>query len=305
MVLVVVLEVFIRVFHLYTEDPPRMIDRFGVERRVPGETGYAVTGNRNMNFSKFSINKNGFNSHRDFEPSENTLEIAIIGDSFIEGFHQDFDKSTGVKLENIFQDSIPVYEYGYAGYDLANQFHLVNAYAKDFQDIDFVVVYLDYPTDLSRSSYIPNQDRIALLSSPLFKLRDNFKLLAYTSKIGVVDKGLEFISSYRGSGHSHRQDDTTKTNKDSIYLANFKSLAETFQIDFRKTYLLLDSRRTDRGFLDYCSEYNIKIIDFGPRFEKSKKPTDLVYDQHWNDYGRTIVAEEIAKAINQEIQNSK
>ena len=50
--ILVFIELAIRALHLYTEDPPRFIDEFGVEKRVPGHTGYAVTGNRNQNYSK-------------------------------------------------------------------------------------------------------------------------------------------------------------------------------------------------------------------------------------------------------------
>ncbi len=121
------LELVVRVFHLYTEDPPRFIDEFEVEKRVPGNTGYAVYGNRNQRFSQFRINDQGFNSHRDFLPASDKFEVAITGDSFIEGFHQDVNNSIGNKIE--FQlPGIEVYEYGYAGYDLANQMHLIYAY---------------------------------------------------------------------------------------------------------------------------------------------------------------------------------
>jgi hypothetical protein len=51
------LEGLVRIFHLYAEDPPRFIDEYGVEKRVPDHTGYAVTGNRNQNFSEFHISK--------------------------------------------------------------------------------------------------------------------------------------------------------------------------------------------------------------------------------------------------------
>ena len=100
LLILVIVEITVRVFHLYTEDPPRFIDEYGVEKRVPGNTGYAVTGNRNQNYSRFNINKAGFNSHREFNPTADKFEIALIGDSFIEGFHQDYYDSTGKKIED-------------------------------------------------------------------------------------------------------------------------------------------------------------------------------------------------------------
>jgi hypothetical protein len=50
--------------------------------------------------------KAGFNSHREFfTPSEDKFEIALIGDSCIEGFHQDFYDSTGKKNRKLCANS--------------------------------------------------------------------------------------------------------------------------------------------------------------------------------------------------------
>ncbi|MGB5171247.1 MAG: hypothetical protein WBN69_07435, partial [Eudoraea sp.] len=65
-----VLEIIVRAFHLYTDNAPQYIDEFGVEKRVPRSSGYAVQGNRNQNFSEYGINNAGFNSYRDFLPSK-------------------------------------------------------------------------------------------------------------------------------------------------------------------------------------------------------------------------------------------
>ena len=186
LLLFLLLEILVRVFHLYTEDPPRYIDEYGVEKRVPNNHGFAVTGNRNQNLSEFNINSSGFNSYREFNPKKEKYEIALIGDSFIEGFHQNFNNSIGKKIEKRLM-GVEVYEYGYAGYDLANQMHLIHAYKEDFRLIDQIIIYLNYESDLERGVYEPNFERLNMLSSPIFKIRDNIKLLAYGSKIGILE----------------------------------------------------------------------------------------------------------------------
>ena len=87
--ILIVLEIFVRVFHLTKDYPTRYVDAFGVEKWAPNQNGYSVTGNRRQNFSKFNINSFGYNSYREFTPSKDKKEIALVGDSFIEGFHQD------------------------------------------------------------------------------------------------------------------------------------------------------------------------------------------------------------------------
>lgn len=295
--ILVMLEMLIRLFHLYTEDPPRIIDEYGVEKRKPDHNGYSVTGNRNQNFSEFNINKEGFNSYREYNPTENKIEVAIIGDSFIEGFHQDYNESIGKKIEESVPD-IEVYEYGYAGYDLANQLHLIKSYKEQFKLIDVIVIYLNYESDLSRSKYTPNTDRVAMLSSNLFKIRDNIKLLSFTSKIGVLDPvkafitGKAFTEENEGGYQTNEVDQAEKNiNRDFDYLNNFISLVDLYGYDKSKTVLLLDSRKTSSNFLAYCDANNYRYIDFANTFENSKKPTTLIYDWHWNNHGRTLIAQ--------------
>lgn len=303
LILLVALEIVVRIFHLYTEDPPRYIDELGVEKRVPRKEGIAVYGNRNQAYSEFTINNLGFNSYRDFYPTNEKFEIAITGDSFIEGFHQDVQNSIGKKIENQLP-SIEVYEYGYAGYDLANQLHLVNAYKEDFEKIDVIVVYLNYESDLKRGTYEPNYARIKKLNSLLFRIRDNIKLLAYGSKIGILEPIKKFVSGKafqeKENGYKTNVIETDHSEQEAEYLSNFKSLIATFGFDKDKTVLLLDSRKTSASFLNYCSENQIKYIDFATKFKESKKATTLIYDWHWNNHGRSLVAETIAEYIKEE-----
>jgi len=290
--ILLLLELLVRVLHLYTEDPPRFIDESLVEKRVPGHQGYAVTGNRNQNFSKFNINEDGFNSHIEFQPSYESYEIAIIGDSFIEGFHQDYDKSIGVKIEALL-DTVQVYQYGYAGYDLANQMHLINAYKEKFDRIDRIIIYLNYESDLGRGTYQPNYGRIKNLSSPIFKIRDNIKLLSYGSKIGILEP---IKKLFAGSGFENNSDiDNTSGNLDEQYLSNFKNLIAEYGFDSDKTSILLDSRTTSTTFLDYCYKNGFDIIDFSESFEKSDQPVTLIYDHHWNNHGRDLIAKSVAE----------
>lgn len=302
--ILLLLEVIVRVFHLYTEDPPRFIDEYGVEKRVPNINGYAVTGNRNQNFSEFDINNSGFNSFREFNPTHEKYEVALIGDSFIEGFHQDYNESTGKKIEDKVK-GIEVYEYGYAGYDLANQLHLINAYKDDFQLIDQIIIYLNYKNDLGRGIYKPNYGRIKMLSSTLFKIRDNIKLLAYGSKIGILEPlkklaqgGNAFDDTEQGYHTNEMVDAEKDQEEDKKRIENFKSLIDLYGFDKSKTTLLLDSRKTSADFLNFCTKNNIKYLDFSPRFKNSEKPTTLIYDHHWNAHGRALIADEIGTYIN-------
>ncbi len=295
--IIVSLELLVRVFHLYTEVPVRYIDEFKVEKSLPNQTGFAVTGNRRQNFSEYHINNFGFNSFREFNPSENKTEIAIVGDSFIEGMHQNYYNSTGKKVEEKL-NNIEVYEYGYAGYDLANQLYLIQAYKSHFEKIDYIIIYLKCEEDLERAEYLPDYERIALLKSPLFKIRDEFKLLSYASAVGIVDPIKNLAIKIINRDNKNAQTKKTSTKEKNIErLENFKTLINTFGFNKNKMAFLLNRNTTSPVFLEYCDENGFEIIDYGSAFKSSKKTPTLIYDQHWNNHGRNLIASEIASFL--------
>lgn len=288
------LELLVRAFHLYPEDSPRFIDEMGVEKRIPNYRGYSVTGNRRQNFSEYHINNQGFNSYREFTPSYAKQELAIIGDSYIQGFHQNYYNSIGKKIEDRTKD-LEVYEYGYAGWDLADQLHLLQAYSDDFEKIDHIVIYMKYPMDLGRAIYKPNTGRIRLLNSTTFKIRDNIKLLYYASQIGFLDPIKNLITGRQDT--QSPSDQKQEDSMDSLYISNFDQLLAKYPINKSKTSLLLDKRKTSLKFLEHCKKNGIDVIDFGSKFEESKKPVTLIYDMHWNNNGRSLVAKSIMEHL--------
>ncbi|PWH82409.1 hypothetical protein DIS18_09145 [Algibacter marinivivus] len=306
--IIISLEVIVRAFHLYKEVPIRYIDEFGVEKSLPSQTGFAVTGNRKQNYSEYRINDFGFNSFREFLPTKENIEIALIGDSFVEGFHQDYYDSTGKKVEDkLHQKNIQVYEYGYGGYDLANQLHIIEAYIDHFKLIDHIIMYIKFEEDLDRSEYIPNKERINMLKSPLFKLRDKFKLLSYTSEIGIVDPVKNMALKMVQIGKSSKKTDSLKTliDIDKERLKNFKTLINTYKFDKKKITFLTNIKTTSAIFINYCKENNFEIIDYGTVFEESKKTPTLIYDQHWNNHGRDLVASEISSFLKKKLNLHK
>lgn len=297
--IVITLEGLVRVFHLTKDYPVRFVDERGVERWLPNQKGYSVTGNRRQNFSKFNINSSGFNSFRDFEPTKDNIEVALIGDSFIEGFHQDYDKSIGYKIESKVPD-VAVYEMGYAGYDFADQMHLIYQYQSFFDLIDRVVIYLKFEDDLTRPKYEILEDRLKL-ETPIYRSLREIKLLVYLQNIGAFTSVEKLRENLVSIGREKRlnpiQDDVFIQNRDISYLNNFKSLVETYGYDKSRFVLLLDEASTPPMFLDYLEKNNYSYIDFGKKINNSKVATTLIYDQHWNNYGRTLVANLIADYI--------
>ncbi|TYA71858.1 hypothetical protein [Seonamhaeicola marinus] len=294
--LLLVLEIIVRIFHLAKDNPIRFIDAHNVEKWKPNQEGYSVTGNRKQNVAKYHINKSGFNSYREFAPAKDKIEIALVGDSFVEGFHQDYNNSIGKKIETELNDAVEVYEYGYAGYDFADQLHLIEAYKEDFNLIDKVYIYLKFKDDLKRDEYKVSYARMQL-ETPLNKALREVKLLVYTQNIGFLDSAKSLMGKVLSFGKlkKSKKGKEEKQNKNELYISNFNNLVEKYNYNKDKFVLFFEGGdEVPNEFLSFLNENKFKYINLSQAFEKSKFPVTLIYDKHWNNHGRDIVAQEIA-----------
>ena len=296
-----VLEVLVRVFHLTKDYPVRYVDKFEVEKWIPKQEGYYVTGNRRQNFSKFYINSSGYNSYREFIPSKDKVEIALVGDSFIEGFQQNYYNSIGKKIENRLKD-VEVYEYGYGGYDLADQLHLMYQYKSTFDVIDHVIIGIKFENDLTRGEYNVVQERMKL-ESPIYRAIRQIKLLVYLQNMGAFDAPRKLVRNLLSGGSNYKvkrtvlEEETIRKELELKYIKNFENLVRLYKFDKVRFTFLLDSANTPLVFIKYLKDHDLKYIDFSSVLKKSKTPTTLIYDMHWNNHGRNIIAELIVNYI--------
>ncbi|MEQ5791409.1 hypothetical protein J4E06_10135 [Muricauda sp. NFXS6] len=301
--MVLVLEILIRVFHLYFEYPIVTLNDNAVVNYVPGQSGSFVVGNRRMHFSDYRINQSGFNSFREFAPTAQDFEVALIGDSFIEGLHQDYDNSIGKKIENNLNRKIAVYEYGFSGNDLADQLHLIHQFKEKMKLIDVIYIYLKFDEDLKRKNYTVHT-RANLENSLAFKIKREVKLLSYLKGIGLVAPLTELpgkLMSFVKGGEKEDKTEAVEENKDEEYMENLAILLKTYPMDKEKTVFLIDQANTSQSFLTYCDVWGYRYIDFGTLLKKSDKNTIIKYDpmKHWNDHGRDVVA----KVISEDLKN--
>jgi len=292
----VLLECYVRIFHLSSDVPKRVIDEFGVEKRISNQTGTNITGNRRQHATTYKINENGFNSIRSQISSSENFKLALIGDSYIEGFHQDYNNSLGRMIETEL-DSVEVYEYGCGGYDLADQFHMINAYKDKFAELDLIVVYMKYENDLERSIYTTNQIRLNKMNNVVGKIRNFSKLLSYGGGLGLINKFGKFLKSLKLPVNSASQDSSKSLITDSTKIKNFETLISNYGINKNKVKLLLDSRNTCPNFLAFCDDIGMCYIDFAETLKHAEKETTFIYDTHWNSYGRNLLAKKISDCV--------
>jgi hypothetical protein len=296
-----VFEVLIRIFNLYFQYPIVTLNANEVVNYIPGQEGIFVTGNRKMNHARYHINESGFNSFHEFEPTKQDFEVALIGDSFIEGLHQNYDNSIGKKIEDDFPGQVQVYEYGFSGYDLADQLHLMHEMQADMDLIDIIVIYLKFDEDVRRDHYEVHT-RANLENSLAFKVKREIKLLSYLNGIGLITPITDLPRRLKGfmrTGAVRAKEHMDSITIDQEYVENLSTLLETYPIDKKKSVFLINEAITSKSFIQYCDSLGYKYLDFGSALKASKENTVLKYDpmRHWNNHGRDVVAKVIADYI--------
>lgn len=230
--------------------------------------------------SKYKINNLGFISSKDyFFDDNNEFKIAIIGDSFVEGFQVDSDKSIGRLLENNLE-KYEVYEFGFSGY---NFFNYVELYKKfNLEHFKYVFIVID-ANDLQSKRPEKNKftDEIRKKELIFRKVYDNlyfFKYLNWNHNLISKIRGILDIFHLKKG-----------INKD----INSKFVDITsFSKENPNTSWILKSK-SDSFLKDIYP--NLSFIEIN----HERIPFNFGYDQHWNLNGKYNVAETITKWINQ------
>lgn len=121
------LEFIVFRFLLIAPDMPTLYFSDGIIKYMPNQQGiYRV---KNEITSRFDINANGWNSSHAAYAEENVshkYRIAIIGDSYVEALHVDFDKSLAEQLERYLGiEQYEVFRFGISGAPMSQYLHVL------------------------------------------------------------------------------------------------------------------------------------------------------------------------------------
>jgi len=108
-----------------------------------GETGVATFGKFSQQKGRWRINNHGWNSPIDyvFQKKPNTTRIAIIGDSYIEAFQVDINKSYPYVLMDKLGNNYEVYSFGVSGSALSHYLHVAR-YVEEYYKPDLYIINL-------------------------------------------------------------------------------------------------------------------------------------------------------------------
>lgn len=274
------LEIVLRVFSLAGHTlPTKNID--GDLLLKPGENGYWVKGGFREIASHYSINPQGWNNIRDYKAdNEDTslMKIAIVGDSYIEGFHVDVERSIGRQLEHLLGTNYVVHEFGRSGgniVDFARVYQKFNLF--HYKYVFVLVTYKDLiakkPSFMGQGKKIPAQSLIR-------RIYNNLVILRYLNINHGFNSQLKEMFKFGGEKHEKESavPEPEKVNQEA--LRDFGPNAQ----------FLYEKDKINTNILQNIP-YPTILIDHKLR------PIDCGFDGHWNLNGRINCAKSIAKFI--------
>jgi hypothetical protein len=290
-----IFEIYIRIFHLYDDIPKFQLSENNLLFYRPDQMGLYNFGNRKEIESKYSINNVGFNSSIDYKFNNSVNKIALIGDSYIEGFHQDVVNSIGRKIEKY----IPklCYEYGVSDWNYNDYSNLIGSNIDDFNQFEYIFININ-PSDLQYTlkNYLNNYKsklRVDNQNTILYKyIYKNIKLISSINQMGLLDKIKIKTTLFS-------RNILMEPNNINLQLKNFQNINKYFIPSFLKkkiVFIINSNLNYQESFISYL-KLNNQTIDLKNSFNSSIESPYYVFDQHWNNMGRDLVSTEIIDYI--------
>jgi len=310
-------------------DPKEQLLRYDPRKT---RTGICTVGSLGRHPARWRINNLGWNSLVDFRIEGRTKPlIALIGDSFIEGFNVDAGHSVSDILRGHLEDRYDVYGFGLGGANLAQylqmsryvnrvfapQLLIVNMIHNDFDDLfkehsRVGMLSLEgQATGVFREAaivpYVPNRFKRMARVSSVFR----YLVLNLSYDLGRWRRRIPPAAQDRAQAHVDAESlDSQQTQIIHAVEYLFQKLQEENRE--RSVIVVMDGPRRDiyadtveaspvRWMNDVvrqqCQRHQFHFIDmtapFQDRFRRDGKKFEFDEDYHWNQLGHRVVAEEL------------
>lgn len=300
------------------------------------ETGLFTFGNFSTRGGVWKINNLGWNSGIDYIPANERKKpmIAILGASYIESFHVDYDKNIRSSLQQQLNDKFDVATFAISGSPLSEMIQ-INRYVNKIFDPEIVVVKLS-PVSISQSIQQLEPERTiayqivyqngGFIERPVrpyqpSRFKRFFRFSALVSYLFYNRKIYEFLSKWRPGPKKPVEKeliDGVKRDKLLAEAAEYLIESLTRENNGKPVILLGDANReiiySDQSgsasieeillLAAECKKYpNCQYLDLEPYFRKSYQENgqrfDWDHDHHWNEKGHRIAASALAELLEQ------
>jgi hypothetical protein len=288
----VLLEVTLRLFDLSAKTMPTVnLNNDYVFK--PYSSGTWVRGGLAEIDNYYRINNLGYNSIIEYEEiNQENLNIAIIGDSYIQGFQTDVKKSIGRQLEDMLDSyNAVVHEFGRAGANIVDYQKVYEKYIYP-KNYDYVFVLItDKDLKQYKPSYMERGNRVPkkALSREIYDFFYVFRYLNINQGVGIHFNKL--ISNGPESFERINRENTiiTDTTKEDYFEKINVDVIEKLPDNI---IFLYEEGKLSHHFID---NFDFNFIEIDHKL----KPYNHGFDSHWNIIGRKNCAASIVKYIKQ------
>jgi len=245
----------------------------------PNSEGIWIRGGMREIASHYKINQQGFNSLKDYLTlDKNKVNIAIVGDSYIEGFHVDIENSIGRILEAETHNEFEVHEYGKSGGNIVDFSLIFNQWIRNRYDYTFVLVtnediISNEASFMGRGNPIPQKSIIR-------EIYNQCSFIRYLNINHGLNSKLQKLFSFSGR---------PKMAKKSIMPNDINVFALK---EFDSTCVILyEKEKLDTTLL---SSFKLPCAEVVHKYT----PFNHGFDSHWNFNGRKNCALTIKNYIN-------
>lgn len=266
----ILLEVTTRVFDLSGHTEPE-INLNNNRLLKPNSEGIWVNGGKGEIVGHYKINEQGFNSLKDYSTlDKDKLSIAIIGDSYIEGFHVDVENSIGRLLEAETQHAVEVHEYAKSGGNIVDFSLMFKQWIKNKYDYTFILVTSDdlsakHAAFMGKGNSIPQQ-------SVGREIYNKLSFMRYLNINHELNYKLRKVFSFSFSSPFstvHQQKSVSSKFINASAIKEFDA----------NCVILYEKGRLDTTLL---SDYELPCVAIVPKYKR----IDFGFDSHWNINGR-------------------
>jgi hypothetical protein len=326
--LLVVLELFFRFAVPGARWPSRIQDeKYGVMHFDTSDVrdGLYTSGRIAQQRSHWHINNEGWNSPIDYSsphPGRKPV-IAIIGSSYVEGFHVDGKDRVAGSLQRDLHDRYEVYSIGQAGAALGQFMNLARYAAAKFDPDVFVLVLEDgdLRAALRKNGVRPRDLQLDLADGqpreiPPARSRDGGykKYLRYSSFAWYLTANahLTLFGGDAAGNVEQGKGASADSPGDSLRVKAANYIAQRMAEDHpgKPIIFVIDGPRSDiyQGKVAQspplvnlmrtaCRDSNEFVLDLTPiwqqRYASSRRKFNFDHDYHWNAYGHQVCAEAI------------
>lgn len=346
-VLALILEIALKLFVPVTDWPVGEFDPGVGLHRKPDQTGTWVLGVTGEVQGHYRFNNAGWNSIHDYskDKPDDTLRIAVIGNSFVEALQVDVEESYPVLLERALQANLPcatynqieVYNFGFSGAPLSQYLNIMRYAAQEYHpDVYIITIYPVNDFDKSLIDYTPDAyayfmtyrrnaqgEFEEVLPSPVTPSKFR-RLMVKSALVRYVYGNLQVGAVYTRLVRAESSILDLEEELTALVRHIFGEYQRIAQDDNSQLLLVMDADRyaiygtaAPSQRITLCSrittqvsqQLGIELIDltetFTQDFQAHGKRFEFSIDDHWNERGHALTSQVVFKWVNDNVCQSQ